>query len=115
MDIDLLAPADEISRLGAALAALGFVRRDQAPLRLAGGEVCMHRFTKIVPGDPDVLIVDVIESGFGIPARAWEGRIGLEWDGRTVTVVSRDGLIALKRLRGSAQDLVDIGRLEGGA
>jgi len=30
----------------------------------------------------------------------------------TVWVVSREGLIALKRLRSSAQDLVDISRLK---
>jgi len=32
-----------------------------------------------------------------------------------VTVVSRDGLIGLKRLRGSPQDIADIALLEGRA
>jgi len=115
VDIDLMAPAEEMSRLVEVLVPLGFVRRERSPLRLARGEVRMHRFTKVTPGDPDVLILDVIEAGSGTPARAWQGRIDLGWEGQTISVVSRDGLVALKRLRGSAQDLADIARLEGQA
>jgi len=41
----------------------------------------------------------------------WEGREEVQWEGLPVRVVSRDGLIALKRLRGSRQDVADIERL----
>jgi hypothetical protein len=63
VDIDLLAPADVIPRLAGAVAPLGFSRREHEPARLADGRVVMHRLTKIVPGDPDVLVLDVIEVG----------------------------------------------------
>jgi hypothetical protein len=72
----------------------------------------MHRLTKIVPGDPEVLMVDLIEVGVGATEQAWRTRTTMEWDGQPVTVVSRTGLIALKKLRGSPQDIADITQLE---
>jgi hypothetical protein len=115
VDIDLLAPPDAIAALISAVAPLGFTQREREPSRLAEGEVLMHRLTKIVPGDPEVLVLDVIEvSGTPITG-VWETRGSMEWQGGTVSVVSREGLIAMKRLRGSAQDMADILALEGGA
>ena len=46
---------------------------------------------------------------------AWQTRTSTEWEGHSVTVVSRAGLIDLKRLRGSPQDMADIALLEGHA
>jgi len=73
----------------------------------------MHRLTKIVPGDPEVLSLDVIEVRPGTTGDAWQTRASTEWEGHSVAVVSRAGLIALKRLRGSPQDIADIALLEG--
>ena len=111
IDIDLLAPSDAIPSLEGALAPLGFVRRGE-PLHLARGEIVLHRLTRIVSGDPDVLGLDVIEVRSGATGRAWETRLSLEWEECPVTVVSREGLIALKRLGGSPRDLADIDALE---
>lgn len=72
----------------------------------------MHRFTRILPGDPDVLVLHVIEARPGPTGDAWRGRMEAEWEGRPLPVVSREGLIALKRLRSSAQDVADIAALE---
>jgi hypothetical protein len=74
------------------------VRRQLVPTRLAEGEVVMHRLTKIVPGAPEVLVLDVIEVRAGATEHAWQTRINAEWEGHSVTVVSRGGLIELKRL-----------------
>lgn len=115
IDIDLLAPPDAIARIVDALEPLGFVRRERSPTRLAGGAVVMHRFAKIVAGDPDVLVLNVIEVAPGATESAWRTRASAEWEGHTVTVVSRPGLVALKRLRGAPQDLADISALEDGA
>jgi hypothetical protein len=98
--------------IAGALAPHEFVRRQPVPTRLAEGEVVMHRLTKIVPGDPEVLMLGVIEVRAGATERAWQTRIDAEWEGHAVTVVSREGLIELKRLRGSPQDLADITLLE---
>lgn len=112
IDVDLLAPPAAVAAIAAALAPHGFARREPAPTRLAGGDVVMHRLTKIVPGDPDVLMLDVIEARPGATERAWETRMDASWEGHAVTVVSRAGLIELKRLRGSAQDMADIALLQ---
>jgi hypothetical protein len=112
IDIDLLAPPDAVAGIVDALRPLGFVRRERAPARLAGGAVVMHRLTKIAPGDPDVLVLDVIEVRPGATAAAWQTRTSAEWEGHAVTVVSRAGLIELKRLRSAPQDLADIQILE---
>jgi len=115
VDIDLLAPADAITPIVDALAPHGFVRRERTPTRLAAGAVVMHRLAKIVPGDPDVLVLDVIEVRPGATESAWRSRTSVEWGGHVVTVVSRAGLVGLKKLRGSPQDVADIAALEGQA
>lgn len=112
VDIDLLAPSDAVAMIVSALAPFGFLRRMATPTQLAGGAVTMHRLTKIVAGDPDVLVLDIIEARPGATAIAWETRTSAEWEGYSVTVVSRAGLIGMKRLRGSAQDVADIALLE---
>ncbi|HKZ04498.1 MAG TPA: hypothetical protein VJU81_03425 [Methylomirabilota bacterium] len=114
IDIDLLVPGEAVARLHDALAPLGYRRRDAAATRLAGGQIVMHPLTKIVTGDPDVMVVDVIEVRPGVTSQAWDGREAAHWEKGVVTVVSRPGLIALKRLRGSAQDVADIQALEEG-
>jgi len=115
IDIDLLAPPEAVVKIVEVLLPHGFVRRERTPTRLAEGEIVMHRLTKIVPGDPEVLALDVIEVRPGVTEGAWQTRTGAEWEGHSVTVVSRAGLIGLKRLRGSPQDLADITLLEGQA
>jgi Aminoglycoside-2''-adenylyltransferase len=115
IDIDLLAPAEAVAAIVDVLAPHGFVRRERTPTRLAAGAVVMHRLTKIVAGDPEVLTLDVIEIRPGATESAWQSRICADWEGHSVTVVSRAGLIGLKKLRGSAQDVADITVLEGQA
>ena len=112
IDIDLLAPPAAVTSIADALLPRGFVRREHTPTLLAGGEVVMHRLSKIAPGDPEVLLLDVIEVRPGATERAWQTRIDSEWEGQSLTVVSRAGLIGLKRLRGSPQDIADIALLE---
>ena len=41
----------------------------------------------------------------------WNSRVQADWEGGTLSVVSRDGLIGLKKLRGSARDNADIAAL----
>ncbi len=112
IDIDLLVPAEAVPPLVAALEPLGFVRREREPTRLAGGTVTMHCLTKVGAGDPDVLVLDVLEVGSGGTAEAWAGREAAQSEGHPVTVVTRGGLVALKRLRNSPQDQADIAALE---
>lgn len=111
VDIDLIVPPGDIDGLAAVTATLGF-RRHPRTIVAAGGAVIIHRLTKIVADDPDVLVLDVIEVRSGPTGDAWATRVTREWEGQTVSAISREGLIALKRLRGSPQDLADIAALE---
>lgn len=43
----------------------------------------------------------------------WRSRLEVAWEGRVLFVVSREGLIAMKRLAGRPQDLADIAALGG--
>jgi hypothetical protein len=42
----------------------------------------------------------------------WESRVEADWEGGKLSVVSPDGLISLKTMRGSAQELADIQALK---
>jgi hypothetical protein len=75
-----------------------------------GGAVPIHRVTKIDAADGDTLMLDLLVVT-GQTEDVWVSREIRNWSGRAISVVSRDGLIALKRLRSSAQDLADIAAL----
>jgi hypothetical protein len=82
------------------------------PFSLSGGRVVIHRLSKPDPESGDLLSLDLLEV---TPAlrEAWTGRERVAWDHGSIQVVSRPGLIAMKRLRGSGLDQDDIRYLEG--
>jgi len=86
---------------------------EAAPMAFADGAVRILRVSKIDPESRDVLTLDLL---IVTPETAdvWQSRREVEWEDGTLWVVSREGLIALKRLRGSGQDLADIERLREG-
>lgn len=57
------------------------------------------------------MTVDLILVTPGLQS-VWDDRLLVEWEGRRVPVVSRRGLIKMKRLAGRPQDLADIEALE---
>lgn len=42
----------------------------------------------------------------------WETREKLDWEGKTLWIVSREGLIKMKQLAGRDKDLIDIDRIK---
>ncbi len=42
----------------------------------------------------------------------WNDRIKLDWNGRPISIVSREGLIKMKELAGRHKDLIDIDRIK---
>ena len=113
VDIDLLVP-DESARQAASVAReLGYTV-EAAPMAFADGAIRIRRLSKIDPESKDVLTLDLLLVTPQIAA-VWQDRREVEWAGGTLWVVSREGLVALKRLRGSGQDLDDIQRLTEGA
>jgi hypothetical protein len=109
IDIDLLIqPADE-ERVERAVASLGYNVKAR-PMSFDEGRVEIRRISKIDPVDGDILMLDLL---LATPTSApvWTSRETVPWRSRDLRVVSRDGLIELKRSRSSAQDLADIERL----
>ena len=106
LDIDLMIQIESLDEASRAVEPLGF-KMDSAPLEFHGGAVRMSRFTKIDPRSNEVLVLDfllVTEK----TASAWDSRREFEWEGRTLRVVSPEGLILLKELRRSGTDQDDI-------
>jgi len=106
LDIDLMIQVESLDAAARAVEPLGF-SMDSAPMDFQGGDVRMSRFTKIDPHSSEVLILDfllVTEK----TAAAWDSRRDFEWAGGKLRVVSPEGLIILKELRGSGVDQDDI-------
>jgi nucleotidyltransferase AbiEii toxin of type IV toxin-antitoxin system len=110
VDIDVMVLPEDMDRLRSLAAELGF-DFEAAPMVFADGKVDIRRFSKIEQKSGDVLMLDILVV---TPALrdVWASRTQIEWEGGSLRVVSRDGLIDLKRLRGSAVDLEDIAHLE---
>jgi hypothetical protein len=112
IDIDILIQAESLDRVIAIAAELGYKIRGR-DMSFANGAVEIRRVSKIDPESGDLLSLDLLLVTPQLRS-AWESRVESEWEGGTFSVVSRAGLIALKQLRMSGQDLDDIKALEEG-
>jgi len=110
VDIDVMVLPEDMDRLKSLAAELGF-DFEAAPMVFADGKVDIRRFSKIEQKSGDVLMLDILVVTPALKD-VWASRTQIEWEGGSLRVVSRDGLIDLKRLRGSAVDLEDIAHLE---
>jgi hypothetical protein len=110
-DVDLLIAPERIDDAAACLGQLGYMTGTW--LTLGKGRVRIYRMVKADPGSPDYLIVDML-AAVHEAEDAWRERRRIETGAGPVWFASRRGIIAMKRLRSSAQDLADIERLEGG-
>jgi hypothetical protein len=70
------------------------------------GAVDIRRVSKLHPSG-QLLSLDLLLVTPSVQP-AWEGRQTMEWDFGKINVVSREGLILLKSLRGSGLDQDDI-------
>lgn len=106
-DIDLLILAEDVQRAKDAVKPVGF-SLPAAPMTFGHGtpsERRVHRVSKIV-GD-DHLVLDLLEVKH-LDDEVWADRQMLDWQGRRVSVVSREGLVRMKRLAGREKDLLDL-------
>ena len=106
-DIDILLAPSDLNKLVAALRPLGY-QDLAAPMRFADGRLAIRRFTKLA--GPEYLALDVLLPGDAELEKILERR---QAAGGGLWVAPVDGLIALKRLRSSPQDLADIAALTG--
>lgn len=114
MDIDLLVRAEQLTSAIQVAREAGFdvpARKMRFGLR-AGQPREMQRVSKLDPETNELLSLDLIVVGPSLE-EVWNGRVVVAWRTRSISIVSRAGLVAMKRLAGRPQDLADIAILEG--
>jgi hypothetical protein len=110
VDIDLLILGDSVEEVRGLARTLGYTI-EAFPMTFSHGAVEIRRLSKIDRETGIVLSLDMLLVTPEI-VEIWQSRTEVAWEAGTLWVVSRRGLIALKSLRSSAQDLADIERLK---
>jgi len=110
-DIDFLIQADSLERAYEAAAVVGFDIRG-LDMSFKERTVEIRRVSKIV--GEDVISLDLLLVTPHVED-VWEGREFKEFEGEAINIVSREGLIKMKKQAGRPQDLTDIERLENEA
>lgn len=106
VDIDLLILSESLPEVFEIAKTLGYNMRGK-DLSFANGAIEIRRVSKIDSDDGELLSLDLHLATPDI-RDVWESREQVEWEGGKLSVVSVSGLIALKQLRRSYQDLADI-------
>jgi hypothetical protein len=106
-DIDLLVERADAERAAAVAKGCGFTL-DALPMEFEDG-MEMRRLNKI-DGDGTLLTVDFLLVG-AAQRSVWEGRQRVPFQTGSISVASREGLIAMKLAAGRAQDLADVQKL----
>lgn len=115
LDLDVLVLSAQLSAAGRIARELGFdvpARKMTFGLR-TGTPREMQRVSKMDPSG-EMLSLDLIIVGDDLES-IWHERVDIDTGTRRIVTVSRDGLIAMKRLAGRPKDLLDIAALEGTA
>ena len=110
-DIDFLIREESLERAFEAAAKVGFDVRG-LDMSFKEGTVEIRRVSKIV--GEDVISLDLLLVTQHVED-VWEEREWKEVEGEVIPIVSRNGLIKMKRQAGRSQDLTDIERLENEA
>ena len=113
IDIDLLIEPEAVEDLFKIAADLGYTIRGK-DLQFAKGTIEIRRISKIEPASGDLLSLDLLLVTPEIRS-VWQSRVTADWEGGKLSVVSREGLIEMKQLRSSGQDLDDIEKLQRGS
>ena len=106
VDIDLLIVSESLDAVMEIAKALEYSIRG-LDMTFAKGAVEIRRVSKIDKQTGRVLSLDLLLVTPEIRP-VWESRVEADWEGGILSVVSREGLISLKMMRGSPQDLADI-------
>lgn len=109
LDIDVLIQTNQLERVLKLGEDRGFDIRGH-DLSFKDGSIEIRRISKI-GSDGELLALDLLLVTPGIQD-VWESRERIDLNGMQLSVISRAGLIRMKKLAGVPQDLVDIDRLE---
>lgn len=114
VDMEFLIQGADLLRCTHVLEGMGYTPHPRA-IAFRGGTVQIHRYWKPQAKGGDVLTIDLLFVNDEVMPGVWDSREEMRWEDLSVWVVSRDGLVLLKRLRGSKQDVADIEHLNGQA
>ena len=106
VDIDLLILRKDLEQSRAVAKGLGYTI-DALPMKFSGGDMEIHRFTKIDEEFGVALPLDFLLVTPRLEV-IWGSRRSVPWQKREIDVVSPEGLVELKRM-------VDTGELTGPA
>ena len=109
VDIDLLIGAESLDRVREIAKELEYTVRG-LDMTFANEAIEIRRVSKIDKETGIVLSLDMLLITPEIRP-IWDSRVQANWEGGKLSVVSRDHLIALKKLSGRPQDLADISAL----
>jgi len=112
VDVDLLLPRDQIDSCKDLVRGLGYTI-EAGPMVIRPEVIEMHPMSKADEESGDLLSVDLLAVTRELET-VWADRVRVGWEYGELPVVSRTGLIQMKRLRGSGQDQDDIQSLEEG-
>jgi hypothetical protein len=106
LDIDIMVEPDMIGKVKKTVENVGF-NVPAAPISLKKGAVQIHRMTKIDEESEEHMVLDLL---LVTPQTktSWDSKISVNWEGGVLKVLSPKGLITLKSLRKSGQDMDDI-------
>jgi hypothetical protein len=110
VDIDLLILGESLEEAKGLARTLGYTI-EAMPMTFSRGAVEIRRVSKLDRETGIVLPLDMLLVTPEI-VEIWQSRTRVAWESGSFWIVSRKGLMALKALRSSAQDLADIERLK---
>jgi hypothetical protein len=108
-DVDILLHPDDLRLARMALDRLGY-RESAEPWTFRNTNLTLHRFLK-VDGE-DEMMMDILLANDPKHQKVIADAVSAESESGAVQVASKAGLIALKQVRNSRQDQVDIRGLE---
>jgi len=110
-DIDLLVREESLQQLLKKVDRLGF-NLEGGRLPMGAGEKHPLDIVRISKAQGrDLLTLDLILVSVPLEP-VWASKVRVPWKSRNLWVVSKDGLITMKRIAGRRQDLLDIENLE---
>ena len=110
IDIDVLILSDSLDSALQIARELDYTIRG-LDLSFADGAIEIRRVSKIHPTTRHVLTLDMLLVTAAI-RDVWDSRVEADVEDGKLSVVSREGLIALKKFRGSGRDMDDIALLK---
>jgi hypothetical protein len=110
VDIDILILSESLCQVLTIAEQLGYTIRG-LDKSFEKDVIEIRRISKVYSATKFVLTLDMILVTDAI-RNVWETRVEADWEERKLSVVSREGLIALKKISARPQDIADIAALQ---